>query len=99
VENCEDKQKIHPEIDEQHSVTLRLQREYDSAVQRVESDDKLRQIQQEASMLMHTWPKEWFQRSKMVPQAVLEPETDEVLLAPCLFVLCVSSFTPHHSSI
>jgi uncharacterized C2H2 Zn-finger protein len=99
VENCEDEQEIHPDFDEQHSVTLQLQREYDSAVQKVESDDKLRQIQQEASMLMYTWPKEWFQRSKMVPQAVLDAETEEVLLAPCVFVLCVSSFAPLHLSI
>ncbi len=94
MENCEDdEQVLHRELDEQHSETLQLQHEYDSVVQKIESDDRFHHIQEEASLLMHSWPDEWFLRSKKVPKTALEPETEEVLIASILFVLFALQLT------
>ena len=88
VENCEDdEQVLQRELDEQHSETLQLQHDYDRVVQKMESDDKFHRIQAEASLFVHSWPDEWFLRSKKVPKTVLEPETEEVLSASSLFIL------------
>lgn len=61
-----------------------VQSEYDDLVQKVELDVKLRQVQKEAALLMHSWPEEWFLKSKKVPKNPLDPETEEVLLARSL---------------
>ena len=88
VENCED-EVLQGNVDQQHSETLKLQHEYDSIVTKVESNDELRQVQKEASLLMHSWPDEWFLRSKKVPRSFQDPETDQVHIVPSCFLLCV----------
>ncbi len=47
-------------------------------VQKAESADKSRLLKKEAELLVHSWPDEWFRKSKKVPLERLEPETEEV---------------------
>ena len=81
VENCED-EVLQGNVDQQHSEALELQHEYDSIVTKVESNDELCKVQKEASLLMHSWPDEWFLRSKKVPKTFQDPETDQVHIVP-----------------
>lgn len=79
VEICGDERTFQSDFVEPLSNTLELvQNEYDDLVQKVESDVKLRQVQKEAALLMHSWPEEWFLKSKKVPKNPLDPETEEV---------------------
>jgi hypothetical protein len=88
VEDFEEKQSTPRDFDEVHL----LQHEYDDIVQKVESDDKLRQVQQEAKLLMHSWPDQWFSKSKRVPRHQLDPETEEVVMCQACPVLCITRF-------
>jgi hypothetical protein len=86
VEICGDERTFQCDLVEPLSDTLELvQNEYDHLVQKVESDFKLRQVQKEAALLMHSWPEEWFLKSKRVPKNPLDPETEEVCLCQTIF--------------
>ena len=94
MEDFEEKQASPRSFDEGHSSVSQLQHEYDDVVQKVESDDKMRQVQHEAKLLLHSWPDVWFSKSKRVPKHPLDPETEEVVFAlSVLYCMCYIMLT------
>ena len=87
MECFEEKLASPRDFSEGNLAASQLQHEYDDIVQKVESDDKLRKIQEEAKFLMHSWPDQWFLKSKAVPKNLLDPETEEVLFVRCTLVV------------
>lgn len=82
VEDSRDAQASFRDFDEEQAGTLQLQHEFDVLLQKAESDDKTRQLKEEAELFVHSWPDGWFRKSKKVPNRPLDPETDEVLRLP-----------------
>ena len=71
----------HLDCDDQYAATFQLQQDYDDLIQKIAADEDFRQMEEEAKVLLHSWPDHWFQRSKKVPKAPLDPESEEVINA------------------